>query len=46
MNYEEIAREMELSPETVRTHIKQALKSLRKYLSERSINLALLLLFL
>ena len=46
LSYAEIAKQMDLSPETVKTHIKQALKSLRTYLSERSVDLGLLIIFL
>ena len=46
LNHEEIATEMNISPETVKTHIKQALKSLRKYLSDRHVDLAMLIIFI
>lgn len=46
LSIEEISKEMEISQETVKTHIKQSLKSLRKYLSDHSIDLALLIVFI
>lgn len=46
LSHDEIAKQMGISTETVRTHIKQALRSLRKYLSDRSVDLAMLILFI
>ncbi|MBV4360395.1 RNA polymerase sigma factor [Pinibacter aurantiacus] len=45
LSHDEIAKELNISVETVKSHIKQALKSLRKYLSENSLDLCILLLF-
>lgn len=45
LSHEAIAKEMALSPETVKTHIKQALKGLRAYLASRSVDLGLLIIF-
>lgn len=46
LSYEEIAKQMDISLPTVKTHISLALKSLRNYLSQRSVDLALLVVFL
>lgn len=46
LSHEEIAKEMRISTETVKTHIKQALKSLRAYLTSRSVDLGVLIIFL
>lgn len=41
MKYEDLARELNLSPETVKSYMKLALKSLRKYVKNNSDYLAL-----
>jgi RNA polymerase sigma-70 factor (ECF subfamily) len=45
-NYEEIAKEMQLSPLTVRTHISKALAFIRQYLLDRAVHVALILVLL
>lgn len=44
LSYEEIAQEMGISRLTVRTHITKALGTLRKYLTDKSVNPLLLIL--
>jgi RNA polymerase sigma-70 factor (ECF subfamily) len=46
LSYDEIAKQMDISLPTVKTHISLALKSLRNYLSQHSVDLALLIIFL
>jgi RNA polymerase sigma-70 factor (ECF subfamily) len=44
--YEEIAEKMQISPLTVRTHMSKALASIRQFLIDRSVHLAIIFLLL
>lgn len=46
LRYDDIAKEMGISPLTVRTHITKALAFIRKYLTENSVSSIVLLLIL